>query len=127
MKPGQLSSAAIDLHASVERGKFGTILADPPWQFMNRTGKMAPEHKRLMRYPTMKLEEIMGLPVSSIAASHYAGPLFVGAERPAAGGPERHAEPGVSPTRAISSGTRPARTADLTAAVSASTSGTSRS
>ena len=30
---------------------FGTILADPPWQFNNRTGKMAPEHKRLMRYP----------------------------------------------------------------------------
>ena len=50
------------------RGKFGTILADPPWQFMNRTGKMAPEHKRLMRYPTMKLKEIMALPVSELAA-----------------------------------------------------------
>ena len=22
--------------------RFGTILADPPWQFTNRTGKMAP-------------------------------------------------------------------------------------
>lgn len=47
--------------------KFKTILADPPWQFQNRTGKMAPEHKRLNRYPTMTLQEIMNLPVSNIA------------------------------------------------------------
>jgi N6-adenosine-specific RNA methylase IME4 len=46
--------------------KFKTVLADPPWQFQNRTGKMAPEHKRLNRYPTMKLEEIMALPVSKV-------------------------------------------------------------
>ncbi len=46
--------------------KFKTILADPPWQFQNRTGKMAPEHKRLNRYSTMKLKEIMALPVASI-------------------------------------------------------------
>jgi len=44
-----------------------TILADPPWQFQNRTGKMAPEHKRLNRYSTMKLEEIKALPVSLVA------------------------------------------------------------
>lgn len=48
-------------------GKFSTILADPPWQFDNRTGKMAPEHKRLLRYPTMKLTEIKELPVSALA------------------------------------------------------------
>ncbi|NPV60451.1 MAG: S-adenosylmethionine-binding protein [Actinobacteria bacterium] len=48
--------------------RFGTILADPPWQFMNRTGKMAPEHKRLKRYSTMSLREIMELPVSRISA-----------------------------------------------------------
>ncbi|MCB4757139.1 MAG: S-adenosylmethionine-binding protein [Elusimicrobia bacterium] len=48
-------------------GKFRTILADPPWQFSNRTGKMAPEHKRLMRYATMKLQEIMELPISQLA------------------------------------------------------------
>lgn len=47
--------------------QFGTILADPPWQFMNRTGKMAPEHKRLHRYQTMKLEEICAMPVREIA------------------------------------------------------------
>ena len=44
---------------------FGTILADPPWRFTNRTGKMAPEHQRLMRYETLSLEEIAGLPVAS--------------------------------------------------------------
>lgn len=47
--------------------KFRTILADPPWQFQNRTGKMAPEHKRLNRYSTMQLEEITALPVSEVA------------------------------------------------------------
>ena len=47
--------------------KFQTILADPPWQFQNRTGKMAPEHKRLNRYPTMMLDEIKAIPVNQIA------------------------------------------------------------
>lgn len=47
--------------------KFKTILADPPWQFQNRTGKVAPEHKRLNRYPTMRLDEIKALPVSEVA------------------------------------------------------------
>jgi N6-adenosine-specific RNA methylase IME4 len=50
-------------------GRYSTILADPPWQFQNRTGKMAPEHKRLLRYPTMELQEIMDLPVSRLAAA----------------------------------------------------------
>jgi N6-adenosine-specific RNA methylase IME4 len=45
------------------RGKFSTILVDPPWRFHNRTGKMAPEHRRLHRYRTMTVEEIQGLPV----------------------------------------------------------------
>lgn len=48
--------------------KFSTILADPPWQFQNRTGKVAPEHHRLARYGTMKLAEIMELPISKLAA-----------------------------------------------------------
>src|ERR1700738_3064031 len=46
---------------------FGTILIDPPWRFANRTGKMAPEHKRLHRYPTMSLGEIAALPVGDLA------------------------------------------------------------
>ncbi len=48
--------------------KFSTILADPPWQFKNRTGKMAPEHKRLSRYPTMTLQQIKDLPVEAAVA-----------------------------------------------------------
>jgi N6-adenosine-specific RNA methylase IME4 len=47
--------------------KFQTILADPPWQFTNRTGKMAPEHKRLNRYSTLSLKEICEIPVSLAA------------------------------------------------------------
>lgn len=43
--------------------KYSTILADPPWQFANRTGKMAPEHKRLSRYSTLTLQEIKEIPV----------------------------------------------------------------
>ena len=50
-------------------GPFSTILADPPWRFQNSTGKMAPEHKRLLRYPTMELEEICLLPVNQVAAA----------------------------------------------------------
>ncbi len=63
-RPSQ--SVAGDL-LSLGLGKYKTILADPPWQFSNRTGKMAPEHKRLMRYSTMTLQEIMELPVSQLA------------------------------------------------------------
>ena len=60
--------AAADLLQFVGKRRFGTILADPPWQFTNKTGKVAPEHKRLARYGTMKLPEIMALPVADVAA-----------------------------------------------------------
>jgi N6-adenosine-specific RNA methylase IME4 len=46
--------------------KFTTILADPPWRFINRTGKMAPEHRRLSRYGTMTVDEIVALPVADL-------------------------------------------------------------
>ena len=64
----KIVSASESLLKKAGRTRFGTILADPPWQFTNRTGKMAPEHKRLSRYPTMSLEEIKALPVANIAA-----------------------------------------------------------
>lgn len=60
--------ASDDLLRAVGNKKFATVLADPPWQFQNRTGKMAPEHKRLQRYPTMSLQEIKDLPVEAIVA-----------------------------------------------------------
>lgn len=59
---------AEDLLAKAD-GRYATILADPPWQFQNRTGKVAPEHRRLLRYPTMELREIMELPVPKFAAA----------------------------------------------------------
>lgn len=46
--------------------RFGTVLADPPWRFSNRTGKMAPEHRRLSRYATMELKDIFELPVAPL-------------------------------------------------------------
>lgn len=78
---GDVGAAAADLlafgaaclaagHAGVgtsDDASFGTILADPPWRFSNRTGKMAPEHHRLSRYGTMTLQEIKSLPVARLS------------------------------------------------------------
>jgi N6-adenosine-specific RNA methylase IME4 len=63
-----LATPADDLLEKVD-GRFATILADPPWQFQNRTGKVAPEHRRLLRYPTMELQEIMDMPIGNLAAA----------------------------------------------------------
>lgn len=57
-----------EFNQQLEGRKFSTVLADPPWRFQNRTGKMAPEHRRLSRYGTMDLNEIMALPVKNVAA-----------------------------------------------------------
>lgn len=54
---------------SIEGG-YKTVLADPPWRFANRTGKVAPEHRRLDRYSTMELEDIKALPVQSVVAQN---------------------------------------------------------
>jgi N6-adenosine-specific RNA methylase IME4 len=59
---------AADLLAFVATRRFGTILADPPWQFQNKTGKVAPEHRRLSRYHTLTLANIKALPVADISA-----------------------------------------------------------
>src|SRR5215470_7010350 len=55
-----------DLLDFIGKRRFATILADPPWQFINKTGKVAPEHRRLSRYDTMKLDEIVALPVEGL-------------------------------------------------------------
>ncbi len=56
-----------DFAAFVAGRRFRTILADPPWQFQNKTGKVAPEHKRLSRYSTLDLAAIKSLPVAAAA------------------------------------------------------------
>ncbi len=62
-------SAAEDLRR-LDGGPFSTILADPPWRFMNRTGKVAPEHRRLSRYDTMTTAAIRALPVAEVATEN---------------------------------------------------------
>lgn len=61
------AAAATDFTSFIAGRRFKTILADPPWQFQNKTGKVAPEHKRLARYSTMQLDEIKALPVANSA------------------------------------------------------------
>jgi N6-adenosine-specific RNA methylase IME4 len=63
MSNNQQPDPIADFRSVVADKKFATILADPPWQFTNRTGKVAPEHRRLKRYETMTLERICDLPV----------------------------------------------------------------
>ena len=62
-----LEVTAKDLLTFTNGKKYNTIYADPPWQFQNRTGKVAPEHKRLTRYKTMSLADIKALPIPAIA------------------------------------------------------------
>ncbi len=63
-----IESLAADVSAHLGDRKFGAILADPPWRFTNRTGKVAPEHRRLNRYSTLSFDEIAALPVAEHAA-----------------------------------------------------------
>lgn len=63
-----LPSMKSTLKTTVTGRKFPTILADPPWRFQNKTGKVAPEHCRLNRYKTMALDDIKSLPVCDVAA-----------------------------------------------------------
>ena len=58
----------VTVRLPTDLGEFGTILADPPWRFSNRTGKIAAEYGRQTRYTTLSLEEIMRMPVGEIAA-----------------------------------------------------------
>ena len=55
-----------NLLALARNRKFATVLADPPWRFDNKTGKVAPGHRRLNRYETLSFAEIEQLPVSKI-------------------------------------------------------------
>ncbi|MCZ6874702.1 MAG: MT-A70 family methyltransferase [bacterium] len=64
------TTPAQDFLTYIDNRTYSTILADPPWQFTNRTGKVAPEHRRLRRYTTLTLREIKQLPVSVAAAEN---------------------------------------------------------
>jgi N6-adenosine-specific RNA methylase IME4 len=62
----ETSEVSDDLLRYAGGRKFRTIVADPPWRFHNSTGKVAPEHRRLSRYRTLALDDIMALPVPTI-------------------------------------------------------------
>jgi N6-adenosine-specific RNA methylase IME4 len=68
----QATTSSLTRFAERHPDKFGAVLIDPPWRFTNRTGKVAPEHRRLMRYETMSVDELAGLPVGELGkpASH---------------------------------------------------------
>lgn len=55
-----------NLRALARARKFATVLADPPWRFDNKTGKVAPGHRRLNRYETLGFEEIERLPIGEV-------------------------------------------------------------
>ena len=63
-----LETTIANLRSFADGRTFRTIYADPPWQFQNRTGKVAPEHRRLTRYPTMTISDIKALPVYELAS-----------------------------------------------------------
>jgi N6-adenosine-specific RNA methylase IME4 len=65
--PNNSTPPSVDLFDCLSGRRFATILADPPWQFRNRTGKIAPEYSRISRYGTMGLSEISQLPVGQFA------------------------------------------------------------
>ena len=62
-----ITDTTLDLMMKTGGRRFRTILADPPWRFTNRTGKVAPEHRRLSRYGTMSTDEVCALPVQDVA------------------------------------------------------------
>jgi N6-adenosine-specific RNA methylase IME4 len=65
----QTPSPILDFQRELAGKRFGTVLADPPWRFINRTGKIAPEHRRLNRYETMSVDEICSLPLKEQLAT----------------------------------------------------------
>jgi N6-adenosine-specific RNA methylase IME4 len=67
-----MATAGLGFDGLAAAGPFATVLADPPWRFDHRTGKISPEHRRLSRYDTMSGKEIAALPVADVmeARSH---------------------------------------------------------
>ena len=77
----QALDTMIDLARSMRGQKFHTVLADPPWRFQNRTGKMAPEHRRLSRYETLTSDEISAMPVAEAVTTCRPSQLNVAVDK----------------------------------------------
>ncbi len=52
-------------------GGYGTIVADPPWHFDDQAGRMA------LGYGTMRDDEILALPVDTLAPKYHDGHLYL--------------------------------------------------
>ena len=68
MTIADLSPPSVEQLLAFSSGPFGTILADPPWRFNNRTGRVAPEYRRRHRYGSLPFDEIVGLPVNDLSS-----------------------------------------------------------
>lgn len=60
----------------LEPGKYGAIVADPPWSFKSNS-KARPGRNAMRHYETMSLEEIEALPVKDLAADNCALFLWI--------------------------------------------------
>ena len=67
---GHRTSEHVNHIVESANGSFGTILADPPWRFNNRTGRVAPEYRRVHRYRSLAFDEIQGLPVKEMSSEN---------------------------------------------------------
>lgn len=61
---------SLDELAATSPHHYATLLIDPPWRFANRTGKVAPEHRRLSRYGTMSQDDLRRLPIPDLVAAN---------------------------------------------------------
>ena len=68
LRAAPLRDAAEPPPLPTTKGGWKTVLADPPWRFTNRTGKVAPEHRRLDRYSTLDVDAICSIQVSNVIA-----------------------------------------------------------
>lgn len=61
---GTVTGRITDLHAAAQHGhRFGTIYADPPWAYDNRSARGA----HAPHYAAMSVEDIAALPVAALA------------------------------------------------------------
>lgn len=67
IEPSYLTCSVSDLETLIDRGlKFGTIYADPPWQYGNQGTRASTGN----HYEGMSVEEIAALPIDKLAADN---------------------------------------------------------
>ncbi len=69
--PPQIETPADWPFGSLAPGRYGVILADPPWRFLNRSAK-GEKKNPVAHYPCMTIDQLAALPVAALAASDCA-------------------------------------------------------